>query len=282
MIGGVSALLSHQRAAPTTAEAAQRRALEERVAGANREIGELVQRRYEPSARARQRELAGEYLGLLGSAQMLEGQLGYLQTEATVASVDSELALLWWGYYTRSAMQRNPLHYALAGARVPPALMVMRLDGPGAQQVRRMIDDSVAVEGDGLRGQAVIDSRGIAATGPTTSPGSYGGYDQSLRDLAGLLREKTGLKVLIDERPELLAEGSARDVALYCGWYSLRHYVRCCAFARGAVGYHVASAELVRLHDARETGWGRGLLSDGVAATMGPVAEPYLVAFPGG
>jgi hypothetical protein len=46
------------------------------------------------------------------------------------------------------------------------------------------------------------------------------------------------------------------------------------------VGFHVASFEMVSLRSDHERGWVKGLLSDGVVATIGPVAEPYLVAFP--
>ena len=41
-----------------------------------------------------------------------------------------------------------------------------------------------------------------------------------------------------------------------------------------------ASSELVSLHGRGERGWVHGLLSDGVCATVGPVAEPYLQSFP--
>jgi hypothetical protein len=51
-------------------------------------------------------------------------------------------------------------------------------------------------------------------------------------------------------------------------------------FVPGAVAYHVASLEMVGLHEGYETGWVHGLLSDGVVATLGAVAEPYLGAFP--
>jgi hypothetical protein len=71
-----------------------------------------------------------------------------------------------------------------------------------------------------------------------------------------------------------------RDVALYCGWYSVRNYVPACQFKAGAVGYHVASFEMISLHSDDERGWVAGLLRDGIAATMGAVAEPYLASFP--
>jgi hypothetical protein len=51
-------------------------------------------------------------------------------------------------------------------------------------------------------------------------------------------------------------------------------------FVPGAVGYHIASYELTSLRDPTNTGWGRGLIGDGVVATVGPVSEPLLHAFP--
>ena len=73
---------------------------------------------------------------------------------------------------------------------------------------------------------------------------------------------------------------SQKDVAVYCGWYSLRNYVPGMVFTSGAVGFHIASSELVSLRTPGERGWVRGLLGDGVVATVGPVAEPYLHSFP--
>ena len=60
----------------------------------------------------------------------------------------------------------------------------------------------------------------------------------------------------------------------------MRNYVPAFQFAQGAVGFHVASSELVSLRGENERGWVRGLLNDGVSATLGPVAEPYLQSFP--
>ena len=68
-------------------------------------------------------------------------------------------------------------------------------------------------------------------------------------------------------------------MALYCGWYSVHNYVPGMKFNRGAVGYHVASFELVSLRQ-HEGGWVRGLLYAGVVGSVGPVAEPYLHSFP--
>ena len=108
----------------------------------------------------------------------------------------------------------------------------------------------------------------------------YGIYDQTLRDLYELLHQHTKLKILFDQKPEVLPPNSATDVALYCGWYSVRNYVPACKFNEGAVGYHIASYELISLRNPGETGWVHGLLDDGVVGTLGPVAEPFLGTFP--
>jgi uncharacterized protein (TIGR03790 family) len=69
-------------------------------------------------------------------------------------------------------------------------------------------------------------------------------------------------------------------VAVYCGWYSVEKYVPSCAFATGAVGYHIASYELKTLRPGASNEWVQGLLNDGVVATLGAVHEPFLSAFP--
>jgi hypothetical protein len=71
-----------------------------------------------------------------------------------------------------------------------------------------------------------------------------------------------------------------REAMLYCGWYSLRQFVDAFGFVRGAVGYHIASFEAISIKAPAERGWVKGLLDHGVAATLGPVAEPYLQSFP--
>jgi uncharacterized protein (TIGR03790 family) len=159
--------------------------------------------------------------------------------------------------------------------------MVMRIDGPDEAIARRIITDSLLAEEQGLRGRFVIDSRGIQTTKPNGTPDAYGQYDQTLRNLARLVREKTSLQLIFDDRPEVIGKDlRVHDVALYVGWYSLRHYVPSMTFATGAVGFHVASLEMVTLHDDSETGWVHGLLTDGVVGTLGAVAEPYLHSFP--
>jgi uncharacterized protein (TIGR03790 family) len=159
-------------------------------------------------------------------------------------------------------------------------MMVMRLDGASALSVRNLMTSAIKVEDEGLTGKFVIDSRGIEPKKPDGTADAYGEYDQALRDLATLVRTKTQMPLVLDEQPAVLPPHSQKDVALYVGWYALRNYLASCDFHPGAVGFHVASLEMVSLKQDGERGWVRGLLEDGIAATCGAVNEPYLHSFP--
>ncbi|MHC4721953.1 MAG: TIGR03790 family protein, partial [Planctomycetota bacterium] len=92
--------------------------------------------------------------------------------------------------------------------------------------------------------------------------------------------ERTQMKVVHEQTPKLFAPGKCPNTALYCGWYSLKKYVDAFDFVTGAVGYHIASWEALDLRDPRSTQWCPAMLRDGITATMGAVAEPYLATFP--
>ncbi len=225
--------------------------------------------------REKMRHLAQTELGLLGLAQVLASQQATTEVRETESSLDNELALIWWGRYGKYRWQISPLYWRAAAMKAPqPTIMVMRLDAPSEQIVRDMIATSVEVEKNGLQGQIALDARGKAPPDP------YGVYDQTIRNLAHLVQTRTKLQVTLDDKEALFSPGSVKNVALYCGWYSLRNYVPGCQFNRGAVGFHIASSELVSLRTPRERGWVHGLLEDGVVGSLGPVAEPYLHSFP--
>ena len=255
---------------------ARRRQLEEYQT----QIRLLQEKRYDPDARKKAREIAADGFGLLGLGGALEAQQEYLTTDGTVSALDNELPLLWWNYYRRSKWVMNPLNYHFKGPH-PQTLMVMRLDGPQEGTATQIIQASLKAEKDGLKGRIVIDSNGGSVPGAAANQSNgYREYDQKLLHLAQIVQAKTKFVVLLDKHPAVLPPNSAKDVALYCGWYSLRNYVPSCQFNPGAVGYHIASFEMVSLRGENEHGWVAGLLNDGIASTLGPVAEPYLAAFP--
>jgi uncharacterized protein (TIGR03790 family) len=126
-----------------------------------------------------------------------------------------------------------------------------------------------------------VDARGIKYTPSEADPGfGYGGYDESLREMARLLDKEGKLPVVLDDKGELFAPQSCPDCALYCGWYSLANFIDCCAFAPGAVAYHIASSEAVSLRRKDVKYWCKNLLERGAIVTLGPVAEPYTIGFP--
>ena len=226
------------------------------------------------SVRDLTRKLVRGNMGSFKLLMLLVQQRAAFETRESEAAFDSELALIRLDGYPLSRWQLNPMHHRVAGRVRVPVMMVTRLDGPTAAVVRRMIETSVKVEAEGLSGNVVLDARGRAPSD------AYGRYDQTIRMLGQIVRNETQLPLTLDDKEALFQPGAAKDVAVYCGWYSLRNYVPAFTFKPGAVGFHIASGELVSLRGKDERGWVRNLLNDGVVATVGPVAEPYLHAFP--
>ena len=224
------------------------------------------------------RAVVRDHFGLFKYLALLQAQQALFDPKETESAFDSELALAWWDHYPRARWQGNPLAFKARDLPpgAPPTLRVMRLDGPPADSGDRIILSSLKAEKQGLQGQVVLDGRGLRGDD------GYGRYDKTIRSLAELLKAKSSLKLTFDDRDPVIQPGpnSPKGVAVYCGWYSLRNYVPAFEFTEGAVGFHVASSELVSLRGENERGWVRGLLNGGVAGTLGPVAEPYLHSFP--
>jgi len=156
-------------------------------------------------------------------------------------------------------------------------LMVCRLDGPGEKIVKGLVDKAITAEKTSLTGIAYIDSRGIARD---RNRYSYGYFDQSLRDLAAFTRLRTKIAVKEERTEKLFAPGACPQTAIYCGWYSLKKYIDAFDFVDGAIGYHISSWEAIDLRDPNSSQWCPAMLRDGITATLGAVAEPYLHSFP--
>ena len=156
-------------------------------------------------------------------------------------------------------------------------LMVCRLDAPDERIVKGLVDKALTAEKTGLRGVAYIDSRGIA---DDKKPYSFGHFDQSLRELAELIRLRTKMPVKEEQTGRLFGLGACPATGIYCGWYSLANYVDAFDFVDGAIGYHISSLEAVELRNPDSSQWCPAMLKDGITATLGAVAEPYLHSFP--
>jgi len=219
-----------------------------------------------------QTDSVGHRTRQLGAAQ-IQADIDRIMGKETGASVDSELSLVLCNAYELYRWQPNALRNP-AAPQPFKTLMVSRLDGPSYGIAKGLIDKAIAAEEKGLTGTAYIDSRGLFGKD------TYSYCDQSLRDLALLIRLRTSLPVKEERTAELFPPGSCPQTALYCGWYSVGKYVDAFEFVEGAVGFHVASFEAANLRDPNSTQWCPAMLKRGITATLGPVAEPYLHTFP--
>lgn len=204
----------------------------------------------------------------------LQFRIDRILGKETSASVDSELSMLLFRDYELYRWQPNRLMNESLFLSID-AMMVCRLDGPNEDVMKGLVDKAISAEQTGLSGIAYIDSRGIPRERDL-----YGYYDQSLRDLAMLTRLRTGLPVKEEPAEALFAPGSCPRTAIYCGWYSLSKYVDAFEFVDGAIGYHIASLEAAGIRDPSSSQWCAAMLRDGITATFGAVAEPYLHSFP--
>ncbi len=198
------------------------------------------------------------------------------------ASFDSELSLVKIKNYDLNMWLPNPffLSFRTMDTQIKQSdvLMTSRLDGPSEQIVKRIINDTLEAEKNGLKGTAYFDARWENPKEKKT--GGYGLYDQSLHRAAQLLTQKRKINVVIDDTSHLFQKGQCPDTALYCGWYSLARYIDAFKWQKGSVGYHMASSECTTLKEQNSQVWCKKMLDNGIAATIGPVGEPYIQAFP--
>ena len=225
----------------------------------------------------------GQQPGLTEHKESLKTKLNLLLQTNQRAAVDSELALVLVEEYPLENWLPNPFFLPFQGQdnllKRNDVLIVSRLDGPRAETVRRVIDDTVAVERRGLHGTACFDAR-WDKPGPGKNINGYALYDASLHYAAQNLKDYGPLPVIIDDRPELFDEGVCPDTALYSGWYSLANYIDVFNWVQGSIGFHIASSECATLKRENSQVWCKRMLEEGVAATIGPVYEPYVQAFP--
>lgn len=225
---------------------------------------------------------AGPEAGKLQDAMArLEKELKTLDRSNQGAAVDSELSLVLNDSHPLENWLPNPFFVGSKNQVLPfgkkSVLLVSRLDGPSEKIVRRIIDDSLAAEARGLKGTAYFDARWAKPEKRELKGSAL--YDNSLHRAAERVRSQ-GIPVVLNDKPGLFQAGEAPGAALYCGWYSLSRYVDAFDWQPGAVGYHIASGECATLRSGSSQAWCKRMLEDGVAATIGPVAEPYVQAFP--
>src|SRR5205085_12677690 len=134
----------------------------------------------------------------LAQIRILEQRERWFSHAESQACVDSELMLLWWDRYELRKWQVNLLYFQVPDKLregKPPFVMVSRLDGPGAALAMKLVDQAIEVEKKGLSGKVYVDARGIRYDPKGRDAYGYGGYDESLREMARLLEKEAQLPV---------------------------------------------------------------------------------------
>ncbi len=218
-----------------------------------------------------------------GNGRNRKGQLPIPWTATRSAAVDSELMTIrQYGNYRLEGWLPNPWfiggrHGDKIFSRLSGIMMVSRIDGPDLRTAKRIINDAIFAEAHGLSRKACLDCR-YTESDRAKGRDAYHVFDRWIYE-SGLFLKSKGFDTVINQGPELIRKGECKDCALYCGWYSLGKYENVFGWAKGAIGYHIASAECVSLHGSNEQ-WCRMLLKKGASVTIGPVSEPYVQAFP--
>jgi len=227
-------------------------------------------------------EEAGERQALKKELDGISKKRALLSKSNHLASVDSELALVLKQDYPLADWVVNPFFLGSKNEKdlieKKFVLMVSRLDGPSPGTVRRVIDDSLAAEKTGLIGKAYFDARWSTFENIKTNAYEY--FDRSIHQAADTVEKSGRMPVVIEKTQELFQPGQCPETALYCGWYSLGKYVDAFQWQPGAIGYHIASSECTTLKKAGSRVWCKKMLEKGIAATIGPVGEPYVSGFP--
>ncbi len=221
---------------------------------------------------------------LRNELRALGKQGGIISKNDHRAAFDSELSLVLVEDYPVDGWVLNPYYLGLRGKNTgiskDKVLMVSRLDGPDEETVKRIIDDSIMAEKNGLQGRAYFDAKSPRLNDNKNMKSAYSQYDKSLHLAADRVKKSNRMPVTVNDKVQLFQAGDCPDAALYCGWYSRAKYIDAFEWKPGAVGYHIASSECTTLKDEKSQVWCKMMLEDGVAATLGPVSEPYLQAFP--
>lgn len=203
-----------------------------------------------------------------------DGQQATAFTKFNRAAVDSELAVLSVHDFPIYQLMQNKyfkqeVNFEQSGN--PFYLLVGRIDSNSLETCKRMIDDAIETEKNGLWGMSYLD---------LSKKGS--GYKMG-DDWITEIEEKNwklGIPTTIDKnRDTYLTNYPMRDAAMYFGWYT-RHangpfLNDDFKLRKGAVAVHLHSFSARNLRKTK-VNWVGPLLEKGAAATVGNVFEPYL------
>jgi len=238
-------------------------------------------------------------LNTVGQNQILYIVFSYIRPFVVIAqngkhyAMDQYIADIWNQYSTTDAFpypdQAQPYFavnqaqgnsyqpfLSLADYRAQPGSLqiysVWRLDGATVALAQGLVDQAIAAEQNGLKGQACLDRQ----SGPIASQFDTGGGEWALH-MAALFAAQAGFAVTEDSNPQEFGTPPAPDcpnAALYSGWYNLGHYNNAFTWNTGAIGFHLDSLSAADPRTGSD--WSANAIQHGITATSGAVAEPYL------
>ena len=153
--------------------------------------------------------------------------------------------------------------------------LVGRLDGPTPEIAHRMIDEALLFENEPPTGTAWVD-RGWKERSDDVFA-SYASVEWDLTRLAQVF-EAAGFETHLDENEAEVGTAPAPlkgEALYYGGWYSFNNYNDVWTWRPGAISLHFDSCSACNPRGGPN--WSANVLERGALATMGAVAEPYVV-----
>ncbi len=165
-------------------------------------------------------------------------------------------------------------------------LLVTRIDGESAEAAMDLVDRTQLAEGlagdGGLSGTVYVDGRYGDEEPADDSFGSYNSGEWNMWGTRYLFESLDWYPVVWDGNSEEFGTEPAptwcEDALYYAGWYSYYNYNDAFEWTTGAIGGHLDSCSAC---DIRSAGtWSGSALQQGITATFGAVAEPYVAGMP--
>ncbi|MCB1099470.1 MAG: TIGR03790 family protein [Verrucomicrobiae bacterium] len=193
----------------------------------------------------------------------------------SAASVDSELMRLGILSPTIDGPMTSPYFdkdVPIANAKLPMMMVAGRIDGPTAEDAKRLITDALITETTGLWGKVYVDLA-------QKTQGSYKDGEEWIGK-AGQNFLLHGFPAVVDVHgPTFPINYPMGDAAAYFGWYTghadgpfKNPNFR---FRKGAIAAHLHSYSATSLRTDSNY-WVGPLVSKGAAAVLGNVYEPFL------
>ncbi len=168
----------------------------------------------------------------------------------------------------------------------PHVYLVSRIDGSTAEDAMALVDRTAEAEFSAqlgaLAGTVYVDGQ-YGDVPPTTDlSGSYEAGEWNMwgtrylfEDLSWYNVHWDGNGVELGTEPALT---TCPEALYYAGWYAYYNYNDCFEWAPGAIGGHLDSCSACAFRTPGS--WAYGALQDGITATFGAVAEPYVAGMP--